>query len=405
MAMFYYTSIDHDGNKHSGILEGDSSHHVYLKIHALGWAPVEIREQFKSDSKIKNDSRAKKQKLRLATLSLLTYQMGALLSAGLTVDAALLNIADQMDKNDLKSILLTVRSFVLEGRTLASAMEEFPGVFSTLYRSIISAGEMSGQLVNVINQLGSYLDQQILLNQKVQQALLYPALLTTVSLTVIIFLLTYVMPKITAVFLQNNASLPLITKFMIFVSAGIKMFGPYLLILVIISFFSIRAIIKIPRWKYRYHLLLLRAPMMSSSLVLLSTTRFIRTFSILFSASVPILDAMRLANNTIKLIPIQNAIEAAIAKVSQGVSLHQALSETKYFSKLVTQLIASGEVSGKLDFMLEKSASYQEKSIVIWIDFFLALFEPVLILVMGVLVLCIVLAVLLPIFQMNEFFG
>ena len=188
-------------------------------------------------------------------------------------------------------------------------------------------------------------------------------------------------------------------------SHGLKSYGIYILILIIAGIIGFSYLLKSENFRYQLHLFYLKIPILKNAIKIINAARFARTFGILFAAGISVEQAMKTANSIITLLPMKNAVKVAIDHVIEGQSIHQALLQTGYFTKISTQLIASGEKSGKLDVMLERTASYQEQQVVRWISITLALFEPIMILLMGVVVLFIVLAILLPIFQMNDFFG
>jgi general secretion pathway protein F len=235
--------------------------------------------------------------------------------------------------------------------------------------------------------------------------LVYPALLTIVSTAIIVFLLTYAMPKITKTFTDSGQALPMLTALLLQFSSGLKKYGIYILGLVFLGVLGFKRSLKSDQFRFRVHLFLLKIPILKSAITIINAARFARTFGILFAAGVPVAQAMQTANSIITLLPMKAAIKEAIEHVTEGVSIHQALYQTGFFTKMSTQLIASGETSGKLEIMLEKTAAYQEQQVLRWITTILSLFEPIMILFMGIVVLFIVLAILLPIFQMNDFFA
>lgn len=404
MAVFHYVSVDSSGRSKKGVLEGDSPVQIRQHLREMGLTPIEIKPAGEKKFLSKGVSFfSRKESVSASALSLLTYQFGTLLSAGLPVEGALLNMAEQMEKTPLKTVLLNVRARVLEGHSLAYGMDEYPHIFPKLYRATIAAGEKSGQLDNIINRLSIYLESQSTIKQKVQQALIYPILLTIVSISIVIFLLTYAMPRIVSVFQETGQALPDLTRMLLAFSSGLRSYGLYILFLIIIIVIGFRHMLKRRHFQYSVHEFLLRVPILNNTLKIVNAARFARTFGILFAAGVPVIEAMHAANSIITLLPMHDAVEKGIISVGEGMSIHKALQQTGYFSLLTTQLIASGETSGKLEVMLEKTAAYQEQNVVRWISTALSLFEPFMILLMGVIVLFIVLAILLPIFELNQF--
>jgi general secretion pathway protein F len=257
-------------------------------------------------------------------------------------------------------------------------------------------------LDKVLQRLAEYLEKQQGVKQKIQQALIYPSLLTFISISIVTFLLTYVVPKIVVVFTTTGQSLPSLTLALLSISDAIQHFGIYALIVIIVLTFVFKRILKHRHIHKMVQLILLKIPLVGSLLLEVNTARFMHTFGMLFAASVPVLEAMNAANSVVKLIPLQDAIADKIHRVREGMPIHKALQDTGYFSLLSIRLIASGEMSGSLEMMLQKSAEYQDRMVAKRIDMALSLFEPMMILVMGMIVLFIVLAILLPIFEINQ---
>lgn len=405
MAVFRYVAIDAFGKETKGVLEGDSPLQIRQRLRSQQLVPLDVEQ-----AKEKNAGKSKRinlfqRKIKSADLSLLTYQFATLLDAGLPVEEALYNMAEQADKPYLKTILLGVHAGVLEGKSLASSMDEYPGSFPQLYRASVNAGEQSGQLGNVLHRLAGYLEKQQEVQSKVQQALIYPSLLTVVALGIVVFLLTFVVPKIVSVFVNTGATLPTITILLLTISDWAHRFGWIVLLVLIGGGILFKQLLKQEQFRYGFHAVLMRLPVIGHTIKEVNCARFARTFGILFAASVPVLDAMKAANSIVKMLPMQRAIAKNIEKVREGTAINKALEDTGYFSLLSVRLIASGEMSGKLEMMLEKSAEYQERMVARKIDVALALFEPLMIMLMGSIVLFIVLAILLPIFEINQLVG
>jgi general secretion pathway protein F len=402
MAVFNYVCVDINGGRHQGELEGISSHQVREQLRAMDLLPIEITETVDKTQSGRNLP-ATHYKMSSYELSLLTYQLSILLSAGLPIEAALQNIIEQIEKKSLKSIMLDIHQSVLSGNSLATGLDAFPEVFPKLYRATIAAGEQSSQLEAVMIRMASYLEQQQAIKNKIQQALIYPGLLTVVSFTIITFLLTYAMPKITAVFNESGQTLPEITIILLAFSHAIKSYGLYVLLILILSLIAFTKMLKQAAFRYRTHQFLLKIPLLNKTIIIINAARFSRTLGILFTSGVQVLEAMQIANSVVTLLPMHEAVSLAIARVGDGMTIHQTLLQTGYFSKLSTQLMASGESSGKLEIMLEKSADFQEQYLMRWVNTSLSLFVPIMILLMGTFVLFIALAILLPIFEMNQF--
>lgn len=402
MAVFKYIAVDNNGKEETGIMEADSQTQIRQILRQQSLIPIEIESSTQEKAKSKYSSSLFQRSINSTDLTIVTYQFATLMSAGLPIEESLLNIAEQFDKPHVKSILYGVHAKVLEGHSLAASLDEYPSSFPQLYRASVAAGEKSGELAGVLDRLAIYMEKQRDVQQKVQQALIYPGLLTVVSIGIVVFLLSYVVPKIVTIFIDSGQGLPLMTRALLSMSDFVQNYGIYVAIIFFIAIVAFRQALKQDGFRARVHHLMLKIPIVGKTINDVNTARFSRTFGILFAASVPVLEAMQAACSVVKMLPMKYAIEKNIKKVSEGTSIHKALQDTGYFSLLTVRLIASGEMSGRLEQMLEKSADYQDRMVSKKIDIALALFEPTMILVMGGIVLFIVLAVLLPIFELNQ---
>jgi general secretion pathway protein F len=299
-------------------------------------------------------------------------------------------------------MLLAVRSRVMEGHTLATGLGDFPHVFPELYRTTVSAGEQSGHLEVVLERLADYTESRQQMQQKIQLALFYPVLLTLVAVGVVIGLMTYVVPQVVQVFENIGQELPLLTRTLIAISDFMRAYGLFMLVLLAIAGGVAAWVLGKEGPKRRFHAFLLHLPLIGRLERGINAGRFARTFSIVTASGVPVLEGLRIASEVMSNLPMREAVEDASRKVREGASIHAALETSGYFPPMTVHLIASGEASGKLEEMLERAAVNQEREIETLIAAVMGLFEPILILVMGALVLVIVLAILLPIFNLNQ---
>lgn len=406
MGAFNYIAINTKGEKNKGIIEADNAKHARQLLRAKNLMPLEMTSAQQKLLKNTTGKLSRRQSMSSKELALMTRQLATLLSAGLPVEEVLAAAAEQTEKPRTKGLILSVRSKVLEGHALAAAMRDFPQAFSTLYCSTVAAGEKSGHLDVVLQRLADYTEQQFQMKQKIQNALIYPAVMILVSIGIVGFLLEFVVPKMIAVYSNTGQALPSMTQVLIAISTGIQSFGLYLLLGLIVAVFLFRRTLnKNVAFRKKFHLFLLRLPIIGNAIKTANTARFSRTFAILSSAGVPVLEAMSISSSLITNIPIREAVEEAANRVREGANIHLALKQTTYFPPMSIHLIASGESSGQLENMLERAANNQEGDISRLIETSLALFEPAIILIMGAIVLFIVLAVLLPIFQLNQFTG
>ena len=409
MAAFNYIELDNNGKRQKGVLEGDTARQVRQKIREKNLTPLEVNEvSQRAATKQSSSSALKKIKLlgakrvSAADLALITRQMATLLTAGIVLDDVLTGVANQSAKPHIKSILLGVRAKIMEGHTLAAGMGDFSSAFPKLYRTTVASGEKSGELDQVLLRLAEYTEKQHHIRRKIRQAMIYPSMMTVVSISVVIFLLIYVVPKIVGVFTQTNQTLPVATIVLIAISNTIKSYGFYFLGAIIIATYAFKRVLRKPKFREKVDRILLKLPILGKNIRTLNSARFARTFGILNAASVPVLEAMKAASQLITPLPMRHSVEFAIEQVREGASIHLALQKTGYFSPMFIHLVASGEASGQLESMLQKAAINQEDDVEALVEGSLTLFEPIMILMMGGVVLFIVLAVMLPIFALDQ---
>ncbi len=407
MGAFEYVALDASGKEKKGVLEGDTPRQVRQQLRDQGLTPLDVQEASQRESK--SASRRKGGGLRrgisATDLSLITRQLATLVRSGLPLEEALQAAAQQNEKARLKSMLLAVRARVMEGHTLATGLGDFPHVFPELYRTTVSAGEQSGHLDVVLERLADYTENRQQMQQKIQLALFYPAMLTLVAVLVVVGLMTYVVPQVVQVFDNIGQELPPLTRGLIAVSDFMRNYGVFLLLLIGAAGAALGWLLRKEGPKRRFHELLLKLPLIGRLERGVNAGRFARTFSIVTASGVPVLDGLRIAAEVMSNVPMREAVEDAARKVSEGASISAALESSGYFPPMTVHLIASGESSGRLEEMLERAAINQEREIETLISAVMGLFEPILILVMGGVVLVIVLAILLPIFNLNELVG
>jgi len=400
MGAFEYTAIDARGREKNGVLEGDAARQIRQQLREQGLTPISVQEVQQREAKSRKT--LFKRKISATDLALITRQWATLVRSALPVEEALRTVGQQAERARLKSMMMAVRSRVMEGHSLAAALGDFPHVFSELYRATIEAGEQSGHLDVVLERLADYTESRQQLSQKMSQAMIYPVMLTIIALGAVGFLLTYVVPKIVQVFEGIGQQLPPLTRLLIATSEFFK--SEWLLILIVLAVLAggFAYLMRYDKFKSRYHLFLLRVPLISRLVRGLNAARFARTLSIVAASGVPILDGLRIAAQVVTNLPMRKAVEEAASKVREGSAIHKALDASKYFPPMTIHLIASGEASGNIEEMLGRAAESQEREMQALTEGLLGIFEPVLILMMGGIVLVIVLAILLPIFDMNQ---
>ena len=406
MSLFNYAAIDSKGKKSKGIIEAENTKHARELLRQKKLIPLKLSLVKNGNTFSFSEKSKQKPGLNTKELALITRQLATLISAGLPLEEVITAVAEQTEKPRAKSLMLAVRARVVEGHSFAAALHEFPHAFSSLYCATIAAGEKSGHLDKILMRLADYIEQQYQTRQKVLHALIYPIMMVLVAIGIVGFLLEYVVPKMIAVYSNLNQSLPLVTQILIGASQGLQTFGIYILVvLMVVAFLFFRALKTNIAFREKIHALLLRLPIIGNATKITNTARFARTFAMLFSAGVPVIEAMTISGALITNIPIRKSVEEASKRVKEGANINLALKQTHYFPPMSIHLIASGEASGQLEGMLERAANNQDADISRLIETSLALLEPIIILVMGAIVLFIVLAVMLPIFQLNQFTG
>jgi general secretion pathway protein F len=400
MGAFEYTALDTQGREQSGLVEGDTVKQVRQLLRERSLLPVTVSEIRHGEEK-RQRSFTLRRGVSAGDLSLLTRQLATLVKAGLPLEEALLAVSQQSEKPRVQSIMLGVRSKVMEGHTLADGFSEFPKVFPEIYRSTVSAGESSGRLDGVLERLADYTENREVTRQKVLGALLYPIVLSFVCLGIVTMMMVYVVPKVIEVFESSKGNLPLATKILIFVSDFLRNYGIYLLIGIALAIVGFIYWLKNPENRRRFHRFQLRVPLFGRLVRGLNTARFTRTFSILTASAVPVLEGMRIAGEVVTNLPMRDAVTAAAQRVREGAPIGKSLQTSRLFPPMTVHLISSGESSGELDTLLERAATNQERELDSMIGALVGLLGPLLIVVMGLFVMGIVFAMLMPIFQMN----
>jgi general secretion pathway protein F len=402
MGAFEYTALDTGGRERKGVLEGDTARQVRQLLREKQLLPVTITEVAEKESADQKKSFSVGRGVSAADLALFTRQLATLVRAGLPLEESLLAVSQQTEKPRVQGIIIGVRSRVMEGHTLADGLSEFPRVFPEIYRATVSAGEQSGHLDSILERLADYTENREAIRQKVLGAMLYPIVLTIMCFGIVSGLMVYVVPKVIDVFETSKAQLPLATRILIAVSDFFRGYLIYLIIAIVLAAFGMRQWLKNPNNRRRFHRLVLRLPLMGKLTRGFNTARFTRTFSILSASSVPVLDAMRISGEVVTNLPMRDAVIEASQRVREGAPIGRSLGQSKLFPPMTIHLISSGESSGELEAMLERSAVSQERELDGLLTALVGLLGPLMIVTMGLFVMGIVFAMLLPIFQLNQ---
>ncbi|MGI9278878.1 MAG: type II secretion system inner membrane protein GspF [Endozoicomonas sp.] len=406
MAAYEFIALDRNGRQEKGTREADSSRQVRQQLREQGWTPLSV-DPVTSPTPGRSDQGflsglSLQRGMSALDLATLTRQLATLIQASMPVEEALLAVAEQQEKKFLKTRLMAVRSRVLEGYTLARSLEAFPGAFPEMYRATVAAGEKSGFLDRVLSQLADYTENRMSSIQKARQALIYPMVLILASLTIVSFLMGFVVPDIIKVFMDTGQELPAITRLLVSASEIFQSYWSVMLGAVALSLFLIRKVLQKPAIRLRFDKYLLKLPVVGRYSKTLSSARFASTLSILTRSGVPLVDALVIASQVVSNLAIRQSVDGVAQSVSEGSSLYKALKSTGHFPPLMLHMINSGESTGELDTMLERTAQSQQMELDSRTAIVLGLFEPLMLVVMGGVVMMIVMAILLPILNMNQ---
>ncbi len=341
-------------------------------------------------------------RLRSSEIVLLTRQLASLLQASLPLAVALKALIEQTEKATLKEKLTLIRSDVMAGTSLSVALKAHSESFSEMYVATVAAGENSGDLGTVLSKLADTLEAKHALQQKISAAFIYPIVVTLVALAVVVGLLTYVVPQVVTVFENTNKDLPTLTVIMIALSDFLRDWGWLLIIALVSGFFLLKKSYTLPHVQQRVDQTLLNIPIVGAFSRAVNASRLASTLAILIGSGVPILKAIDAAKQTLTNHALKQTMQGVHEQVKEGSSLSNALKRSGLFPPILTHLVASGENTGKLAEMLERAAHSQQLEVerkAMWLT---NLLEPALILVMGLTVLLIVLAVMMPIIEINQ---
>ena len=401
MGAFEFVALDKNGKESKGLLEGDTPKHVRQILRERELLPVKVSEVAQKESR-RQGSFSLRRGLSASELALLTRQLATLAAAGLPLEEALLAVSQQNENPRAQSILLGVRSRVMEGHSLADGLADFPQAFPNLYRATVAAGEQSGHLDAVLERLADFTESRQMLQQQIRNAMIYPIALVVTAISIISFMLAYVVPKVVYIFENYDQQLPLLTRIMIASSDFIRGYWVAIIIVIVLAVVGIRFLLKKDGPRRRYHRMLLSIPIVAKLTRGINTARFTQTLSILAGSGVPILESLQIASQVVVNMPMREAVEEASLRIREGAMISRSLAASKLFPPMTTHLISSGEASGKLEEMLARAATNQEREVDGLVSTLLGVMQPLLVIVMAIIVLLIVLAILLPIFEINN---
>ena len=401
MAAYEYTALDAAGRETRGVLDGDSARQVRQLLRDQSLLPVTVTEV--SDAAPRRSFQLSfGNRIGMGDLALLTRQLATLVRSGIPLEESLLAVSQQSEKVRVRSVVAAVRARVLEGRTLAEGLSAFPTVFNEMYRAMVNAGEQSGNLDLVLERMADYGENRQILQQKIRNAMIYPVLLTIICLGIVGLLLIYVVPEVVRVFEAGDQELPILTRILIATSDFLRSWWWLLLAVVVGAAWGFRRWLREPEARFRYDAFKLRMPLIGRVTRGNNAARFARTFSILTASSVPVLEALRIAAEVVINTPMRRAVQDAAVRVREGAPIARSIGASKLFPPMLVHLIASGETSGELEAMLQRAADNQERELDGVVNTAVGILGPMMILLMGGFVFVIVIALLLPIFQLNQ---
>lgn len=407
MSAYAYQALDSSGKKVKGVLEGDNERQIRSQLREKKLKPIAVTQaKDGTDGQAgRSGSGGNRSKIRFAELVLLTRHLATLIQSNLPIDESLRAAAAQSRRAKVEGLLLEVRSRVTEGHSLAYALGDYPGVFNDMYRAMVKAGEHSGFLGVVLERLADYTESRQYTQQKMKMAMVYPVIVVIVAMAVVGGLMVYVVPDLIRIFQNSQAELPTLTKILIACSDYLQEWGGLTILLVVAMVFAFRFALTKPSFLRTVHIVQLKTPLVGELVRSAESARFASTLNILIASSVPLLEAMRIASEVIGNTILRESVEQAAMNVQEGSSLHKALEKTEQFPPMMVHMIASGELSGELEAMLGRAAMNQERELEMTANTMMGVLEPIMIVVMGVVVLLIILAILMPIFGLNSLVG
>jgi general secretion pathway protein F len=403
MAIYEYKGLDLQGKNKAGIVDADNPKVARAKLRKSGIFPVEINPaQQAAPTGLSKPVPLFSERMTLAETAVMTRQLSTLLGAGISLMEALAALTEQVEKPVAKKIWIDVREGVKEGVSLADALGRHSKVFSPLYRQMVRAGEASGTLDRILVRLADYLENQVRLRNKLFSILTYPVLMLFVSAAILIFLISFVVPKVTAIFADLNQALPLPTVILLALSTFLRGYGWLLIGVGVLGGMALRRHVQTPRGKEQYDRFILRVPLVGKVAKMVAISRFTRTLATLLASGVPLLTALEIVQQVVGNKVLEEAIQGARGNIREGQSIAEPLKRSGLFPPLVTHMIAIGEKSGELEGMLQKVSEAYDNEVETVVTGMTSLLAPLMILGMGGVVLFIVLAILLPIFEVSQ---
>jgi general secretion pathway protein F len=405
MPVYEYTALDGSGKSINGIVDADSPLAARQRLRGSGIFPVEVRETSSTPRDLRSGPvsvSALLKRVKPGEISVATRQLATLLGAGVPLVASLEGLISQITNPLLKKMMAEIKESVNEGNSLAHALSAYPRAFSNVYVNMVRAGEASGSLDVVLDRLADLGEHQEALRGRFRAAMAYPVFMFFIGTLVLFFLITFVIPDITQVFIEMHQTLPLPTLALISVSNFLKSFWWLVALAIACGVLILRRFRKTSKGQYVWDEAKLRIPILGPINRKIALARFARTLGSLLQAGVPLMSALQIVRNIVNNVLIADVLDIAVEEIQAGKDLAGSLGQSRWFPSIVVQMITVGEQSGELETMLGKIADTYERDVANRVMAMTSMLEPVMILVMGVIVLVIVLSILLPIFEMNQ---
>jgi len=402
MPAFRFEAIDAAGKAQKGVLDADSARSARTQLRTQGLTPLVVEPAATRTRGARQQRLALGRKLSTREQAILTRQLASLLVAGLPLGEALAVLTEQAERDYIRELMAAIRAEVLGGHSFANALTQHPRDFPEIYRALVAAGEHTGKLGIVLSRLADYIEQRNALKQKIVLAFTYPAIVTLIAFGIVTFLLSYVVPQVVNVFANSKQQLPFLTVMMMALSGFVRKDWWAILLTVVVVVWVVRALLRKPGPRMAFDRWILTAPLAGKLVRGYNTVRFASTLGILSAAGVPILRALQAAGETLSNRAMRENVDDAIVRVREGTSLSRALNNTKTFPPVLVHLIRSGEATGDVTTMLDRAADGESRELERRTMFLTSLLEPLLILAMGGVVLVIVLAVMMPIIELNN---
>lgn len=405
MPVFEYKALTLDSKSRKGLIDGDSEHQTRQLLRDMGLIPLSVKAVEMSNKTQINHQAWLKRKVSIEDLSLMTRQLATLLEAGMPLTQALQNVAQQAESRLMQRFVSSLHTRVLEGYSLTQALVQAPYVVAQDYTATIHAGEESGHLEAVLGRLADTIERQDQLNKKVASAMIYPILMVVVAVAIVFFLMVYVVPKVVSVFDNMSQTLPPLTQGLLTASEFVQHQAWWLAFAFVATIVGFKWFVRVESRRYRWHRFLLNLPLLKRFLIYSAVAKWTRTFGVLVASGVPVKTALHISSQVMNMLPLRDKVLQVEESVRKGQGLGQAMQQARVFPALLLNLVQTGENSGQLDAMLLKAAGHYELQVETSSATLVSLMEPLLIIIMGGVVLTIVLAIMLPIFEMNQMLG